>query len=171
MGQISFASILLRNFLKYDFIIFVVALLTLFFLVLTLRRSEALFKLMNHTVFVPEEKSAAIVDGEVRDVREFDVVLLRRRTLAAYSMFANLIMIFPLLGILGTVISLLPLVSQMGQAQMQSNFFAALTSTFWGLVFAILFKAIDGWVAGRMEDNEHSVQLYLSRNARPKDVA
>ena len=50
--------------------------------------------------------------------------------------------------------------------QMQANFFSALTSTLWGLVFAIVFKAIDGYVSGRVEDNENAVQLYLQRTGK-----
>ena len=69
--------------------------------------------------------------------------------------------VFPLLGILGTVISLLPMVSDM--TNMQNNFFAALTSTFWGLVFAIGFKLCDAFLSSRMDDNDKNVNLLLSR--------
>ena len=41
--------------------------------------------------------------------------------------------------------------------------FAALTSTFWGLVFAILFKLLDGFLSARMEDNDKAVDLLLQR--------
>ena len=46
---------------------------------------------------------------------------------------------------------------------MQTNFFAALTSTFWGLVFAIVFKFLDGFLSARMEDNDKAVDLLLQR--------
>ena len=98
------------------------------------------------------------------NIREYEVVALRRKEMRAYHVFINFIMIFPLLGILGTVVSLLPLVNGLGQAQVQTNFFAALTSTLWGLVFAIIFKILDGLLSGSIEDNESSVSLYLSRN-------
>ena len=48
-------------------------------------------------------------------------------------------------------------------ADMQTNFFAALTSTFWGLVFAIIFKLLDGFLSARMEDNDKAVDLLLQR--------
>ncbi len=166
--QISLASVLWQNFLKYDFIVFLLAGITIFFLILSLKRSNAFFAIMNRTVYVPEEQSAELVKTAMQEVREYDVVLLRRKMLSAYGMFANFIVIFPLLGILGTVISLLPMVSQMGQADIQANFFGALTSTFWGLVFAIIFKAIDGWISGRIEDNENSARLYFERRAGEK---
>ena len=68
----------------------------------------------------------------------------------------------PLLGILGTVISLLGMVGDM--TNVQDNFYGALTSTFWGLVFAIIFKFLDGIISAKIEDNEKNVQLYLERN-------
>ena len=49
-------------------------------------------------------------------------------------------------------------------ANAQSNFYLALTSTFWGLVFAIIFKMLDGFILSRIEDNEKTVALYLERN-------
>ena len=84
------------------------------------------------------------------------------RTGSLYSLFVNLTGIFPLLGILGTVISLLGMVGDM--TNVQDNFYGALTSTFWGLVFAIIFKFLDGIISAKIEDNEKNVQLYLERN-------
>ena len=46
----------------------------------------------------------------------------------------------------------------------QNNFYAALTSTFWGLVFAIIFKFLDGVISAKIEDNEKTVALFLQRN-------
>ena len=89
------------------------------------------------------------------------IVSMRKRSEDLYSLFANITSIFPLLGILGTVVSLLPMVSNL--SDMQTNFFAALTSTFWGLVFANLFKFLDGFLASRMDDNSRSVELLLAR--------
>ena len=96
-------------------------------------------------------------------VDEERIVALRKHSEDLYSLFANVTSIFPLLGILGTVVSLLPMVSNL--SDMQTNFFAALTSTFWGLVFAILFKFLDGFLASRMEDNSRSVELLLARRS------
>lgn len=164
--QISFASVLWKNFLTYDFLVFLFAIATAAMLLLTLKRANALFNVMNKIVYFPEKDSMRIVDDALKNVREFDVVYLRRKMMASYSLFSNFIMIFPLLGILGTVLSLLPMVTTLGQTQMQANFFSALTSTLWGLVFAIVFKAIDGYVSGRVEDNENAVQLYLQRTGK-----
>jgi hypothetical protein len=83
-------------------------------------------------------------------------------------MFVNLTGIFPLLGILGTVVSLLGMVSD--STDITGNFYGALTSTFWGLVFAIIFKFIDGVISAKIEDNEKTVALYLDRNNAPDRI-
>ena len=93
---------------------------------------------------------------------------LRKRSEGLYSIFANVTAIFPLLGILGTVVSLLPMVADM--ADMQQNFFAALTSTFWGLVFSIIFKLLDGFLTSRIEDNDKNVTLLLERRAALREA-
>jgi chemotaxis protein MotA len=48
-------------------------------------------------------------------------------------------------------------------SNLQDNFFAALTSTFWGLIFAIGFKLCDAFLSSRIEDNDKNVNLLLSR--------
>ena len=96
------------------------------------------------------------------ELDEEEIVSLRKSSEAFYTVFANITSIFPLLGILGTVISLMPMVADM--ADMSRNFFAALTSTFWGLVFAIIFKLLDGFLVSRIEDNDKNVALLLDRS-------
>ena len=44
------------------------------------------------------------------------------------------------------------------------HFGIQLVFTFWGLVFAIIFKFLDGIISAKIEDNEKNVQLYLERN-------
>ena len=151
-----------RNFLTYDFIVFLFALLTAVFFYLCLKRARELYRRMHLLVFVPQKDGLEETQKDRRAIREDEVVLLRKNQNSAYQVFTSFIMIFPLLGILGTVISLLPLVGVLG-TDMQANFFSALTSTFWGLVFAILFKALDGWLSGLVTDNEATVALYLRR--------
>ena len=87
---------------------------------------------------------------------------MRDRSAGLYSIFVNLTGIFPLLGMLGTITSLLSLVAD--TTDITGNFYGALTSTFWGLVFAIIFKFIDGVISARVDDNEKNVALYLERN-------
>ncbi|MBR1739994.1 MAG: MotA/TolQ/ExbB proton channel family protein [Ruminococcus sp.] len=119
---------------------------------------------MHHEVYVPNGgtslKEAA---SDLHGIRESEITSMRNQTGRLYSLFVNLTGIFPLLGILGTVISLLGMVSDMND--ITGNFYGALTSTFWGLVFAIVFKFLDGIISAKIEDNEKTVALYLERNS------
>jgi len=99
-------------------------------------------------------------------------VLLDRRERARflYSCFEKLSSIFPMLGILGTVMSLLPMVRDI--EDMQQNFFVALTSTFWGIVFAIICKGLDASLSARMDENYDEVDRYMNERhlAAPEDT-
>lgn len=60
-----------------------------------------------------------------------------------YNLFTTGISIFPLLGMLGTVAGLLGLDLSAGDMEnIKNNFFMALTSTAWGIVFSIGFKIV-----------------------------
>ncbi len=65
-----------------------------------------------------------------------------------YAFFANITAVFPLLGILGTVVSLMNL---SGTDDLSSNFSSALLTTFLGLIFAIAFKLVDAGISSRLE--------------------
>ena len=82
-----------------------------------------------------------------------DLLDTREKMNKVYALYSNVTTIFPLLGMLGTVWALIPMVNTIGTAD-TSNFFSALTSTFWGIVAAILFKALDSTVSYKIEDNE-----------------
>lgn len=63
-----------------------------------------------------------------------------------YNLFVTGISIFPLLGMLGTVSGLLGLDLAAGDmSNIKNNFFMALTSTAWGIVFSIIFKVLHAW--------------------------
>ena len=157
-----------KNLLGFDLIIFIVAALNAVCYYFARVYTIQLSKKLNMVVFVPSykhdpEKLAKLV----RDLDEGEIVALRKRSESFYAVFSNLTAIFPLLGILGTVVSLLPMVANI--ANMQQNFFAALTSTFWGLVFAIIFKLLDGFLSARLEDNDKNVTLLLERRELLKE--
>ena len=101
-------------------------------------------------------------------LNEAKVVAMRKQTSSIYSTFINITAIFPLLGILGTVISLLNMAEDI--TNVQTNFFGALTSTFWGLIFAIFYKLIDSRPAALIEDNEKTVAFFLERNHKKNAI-
>lgn len=70
-----------------------------------------------------------------------------------YTLFVTMISIFPLLGMLGTVIGLLGLDLASGDMEnIKNNFFVALTSTAWGIIFSVVFKVIHAWIADNIEE-------------------
>ncbi len=163
-------STIFMNLIGFDMIIFLVAAANGVIYHFTRRSADELYRKMHVTVFVPGSKrSEQEAREELVQLRESDVVEMRNKMGRLYSVFVNLTGIFPLLGILGTVTSLLALVNDM--SDVQGNFYGALTSTFWGIVFSIIFKIMDGVISSKIEDNEKNVALYLERNfARENDV-
>ena len=156
-------SVIFMNFLGYDLIIFIAAVITGIMYYKLRESADRLYNKMHLTVFVPDGgASRREAEDDIQVLRETDIVTMRNHTGKLYSMFVNLTGIFPLLGILGTVVSLLGMVSD--STDITGNFYGALTSTFWGLVFAIIFKFLDGVVSAKIEDNEKTVALYLDRN-------
>ncbi len=65
------------------------------------------------------------------------------KTLAIpYNIFLCIITIFPLLGMFGTVQALIEIDFSSPSIDMKTNFFHALTSTAWGIIFSIFFKIV-----------------------------
>lgn len=86
-----------------------------------------------------------------------DAAYIRRRlyipTQLCWSLFTTGISLFPLLGMFGTVRALLGLDLSAGDlSNIKGNFFDALTSTAWGLIFSILFKLVYACVVDRVEE-------------------
>ncbi|MBQ6181558.1 MAG: MotA/TolQ/ExbB proton channel family protein [Ruminococcus sp.] len=163
-------SVIFMNFWGYDLIIFIVAVLTAVMYFYLRRSAEDLYNKMHLTVFVPDGSSSRKeADNDISGLRETELVQMRNHTGKLYSIFVNLTGIFPLLGILGTVVSLLGMVAD--STDITGNFYGALTSTFWGLVFAIIYKFLDGIVSARIEDNEKSVALFLERNVGTEKIS
>ena len=167
MGS-SLLSVLADNFLSFDFIIFLLGGLNVFILIKTSIYSKQLYKTLNPYCWIPggdeslreiQEKFAQQKDKS----SETDIIQLRRKMNTYYVIYENLTAIFPLLGLLGTVVSLLPMVADMGEI-MTGLFFSALTSTMWGIIFAIVFKALNGYLSSGIEDNEKNIEIYLQRN-------
>lgn len=89
-----------------------------------------------------------------------------------YTLYLNLTAVFPLLGILGTVISLMKLT---GAEDISANFGMALRTTLWGLIFAIIFKVMDSFISPKLDRaldeadyviRQHDMQLDVERSAK-----
>ena len=97
--------------------------------------------------------------------------LTYRRLTVAYTLFLTLITVFPLLGMFGTVKSLLALdfSSQSAIADAKYSFFDALTSTAWGIVFALLFKLVNAFISTHADDNIRKMSELIDNKAEDLD--
>ncbi len=78
-----------------------------------------------------------------------------------HEMFSQLIPLFPLFGILGTVSGLILQLVSNDINEVFSSLNVALGSTFWGIVFAIILKIIDSvFPARRINDTQIELENY-----------
>ena len=171
MGS-SLLGVLADNFLSFDFIIFLLGGLNVFILIKTSIYSKQLYKTLTPYCWIPggdeslreiQEKFAQQKDKS----SETDIIQLRRKMNTYYVIYENLTAIFPLLGLLGTVVSLIPMVNLIG-TETHGAFFAALTSTFWGIVAALVFKFLDSFLSYKIDDNEKHMEYLLNPGKREK---
>lgn len=97
---------------------------------------------------------------------ENTVVTLRDKMNLRYSLFANFTSVLPLWGMLGTVVSLLGLAGMSDNAEMPiGQFFTALITTALGILFAIVYKALDSVVSVKVSANNKETDTLLDRNS------
>ncbi len=158
-------TIVLKNLLGFDLLIFILALFNVGYVLPRMNRyALKLSQHMRPTVYKPIESLLNALRENSGD-KSYDlhqIRTLRDRQSFYYHLFISINSLFPLFGILGTVISLLR-VSDLSNARIIFNFTTALTSTFWGLIFAIGFKAVDGFVGAKIEENEADFNLLITR--------
>lgn len=76
---------------------------------------------------------------------------------SAYYAFVEIITIFPLIGMLGTVVSLLSFSGDLQAGNLDSvkqNFFSALGTTCAGLICAIGFKIVHAFISSKVEERQ-----------------
>ena len=130
------------------------------------------FAVITAMVAVVLHQSRRAVDNEIYDweasssdfynVDKVDKIFDSYRKINTnYTLFITLISIFPLLGMLGTVLALLGLDLSNADAisNAKNNFFGALSSTAWGIIFAIIYKIVN---ARMFSDVEDLIQRHLS---------
>ncbi len=163
-------AVIFMNFWGFDLLIFLAAIFNGIVFYIVKHTADELRKKLNHNVYVPHyDISKRQMHEAVSTLNEEEILALSGASGRFYSLFVNITGIFPLLGILGTVVSLLGLVSDM--ENVTGNFYGALTSTFWGLIFAIVFKFLDGVISPETENNERNVRLYLESVGRSEDAS
>ncbi len=158
-----------HNFFRYDFIIFVLGVFNGLLFVRTrfsARRLNKLLRPAGHLAggWQDYEKISAHYHKYLNPDGEQELLDRYRKVAGKYTLYENIAAVFPLLGILGTVLSLIPLVNS--ESIQTELFFAALTSTLWGIVFAIIYKTLNGILQAEMMVLEDQVNLYVERNTR-----
>lgn len=156
--------LIVGNLLGYDMIIIVVAILNAF--VIYPKAKAASNHLRDHLqpkVYVPIDLLMERVRGVQGKKLDLNAMKgMRSDEIHYYSIFTSINTAFPMMGMLGTILSLLGMI-QVSQEQLTLNFTTALTSTFWGLVFALVFKAVDATLAPMVEQNQENLKLILER--------
>ena len=162
----DFFSILLVNlFTTTDIIILIWALLTGLFC-FAVRRSlhsvENDLRTSRRNASKSNEKITLPNLAELENQLQPKIEKLNKR----YTLLINFISTFPLLGMLGTVKSLIGLASGMSDNSNEleiTMFFSALTSTAWGIIFAIVFKTFTSGIISKTETSNKEYEIIASR--------
>ena len=104
---------------------------------------------------------------EAKSVIDKEIIALRNKAELWYTWYVNISAIFPLLGILGTVIAL---IGMQGEAMTaDSSFLLALTSTFWGLIFSITFKSLQTLIEAKLDEGVREAERCLGIAKDPEE--
>lgn len=115
------------------------------------------------SVVEEDDEDASITPDTIRQYeRDFN------NSCAWHSVFSKLIPIFPLMGILGTVAGLMLESQAVDLEGMMSSIDVALSSTFFGLIFAILLKFVDAVYPSRIIED---VEVILDDYSKKLDLA
>ena len=154
-------ELLLSSFYRYDWIIFAVAALDALAFIIAFRQAGRLFERVVPRINVSSGKADAAIRQAKKDSSYYSLYDRWQKAEFSYSLFCNLTGVLTLLGILGTVLSLIHLVDS--TADISLEFLGALTSTFWGIVFTILFKLLDTAVSFHLDMGERIAELIQRR--------
>lgn len=150
-------KILVQNIIGYDFVIFIAAIINL---ILFIQIKKGLSRIDEHfkeTKFLQNELLVYRLKLKTNDQTTeklhgvLDNFTNSKQRLDQISVFyISLTSIFPLLGILGTVIALLNL-TDFSSDIVSVNFSLALTSTFWGILFGAISKFGEGFFTAKLD--------------------
>ena len=158
-------KVFLHNLIGIDGFIIILAIYNLYIFVDCKKNAELVYSYFNkkdHLSNLTDEQKKAF-DNKVDDIQFTSQQLLdnREKTNKRYAKFLNLTSLFPLLGMLGTVYALLKMGNMIG-TEVQGAFFTALTSTFWGIIFALTFKSLDAQISYKIDDNEKHLEYLFN---------
>lgn len=151
-----------KFFYKYD--IHLIVLFAIINIIIFALAKTKLYR--NHRAMNPIGSKRFQIKADITTSPEEARSLQKERNLLLmlYSLYANITAIFPLLGIIGTVASLITVSKD---ANMMDNLMVALNTTLWGVFFAIIFKFIDSLISGPIEafvdDADYTIRKFDQR--------
>lgn len=162
----EFLSVLFVNlFTTFDFIIFIWAVVTVIICIVTLASLKNVEKdLCTSRRNASKDKEKIPTPNLARVENELQPKIVKLNK--CYALLSNFIMTFPLLGMLGTVKSLIGLtsgVSDTSNSLEMTMFFSALTSTAWGIIFSIVFKVGTSGLASKVEISNKEYEIIATR--------
>lgn len=152
----SFVYKMIKSIVNQDVYILIFGLITTVFLLLVIN--------CNNEIKKSESKMIKNPDWAKK---------LRKKLNFRYSIFTTSITIFPLLGMMGTVAALLTLKFSGVDSDMsdiKNNFFNALTSTAWGIVFSITFKLFNAVIVSNVNDTISKIHSIVNNIENKDDV-
>ena len=158
--------ILFSNFFEYDWIIFLLFGINcgvFGYCFWTAKKVYDHFNEIDRTVNLIDDSKEAIQANSAPEKKITSKELLdyRATTNKLYGWFTTITSVFPLFGMLGTVISLIKMGDLIG-TDVQSAFYLALTSTCFGIVAALVSKFMDAFVAYMIDDNEKHLEYLFN---------
>lgn len=154
-------KVFIQNFLKFDFLIFIAIFVNFRIFDIVRKEANRLYQHYNASDRLSNLSPEAI-ENLKKTTKEKEPLSIqelldgREKMNKYYARFINFTTMFPLLGMLGTVWALIPMVNTIGNAN-TSNFFSALTSTAWGIIAAMVYKGLDATVSYKIEDVEKHI--------------
>lgn len=162
---------LFANLLDFDWVILVWAVVT----GILWYRTKKYVGDAHKVLYIPSKRRSNI-HTELPDERTEDEIKEDEDRLTAvitdvnrwYALFSGFTSVFPLWGMLGTVISLIKAAGVMDAGGVaMDEFFGALSSTAWGIIFGIIFKAgFDSFISPKVAAANKEYDLLLERNSR-----
>lgn len=145
----EFLKTILYNLFGFDGLILLLAGLNVFFYLRAYQSTEQLYRRFNQIHSLGIGKTEQLETTLTQEIHN-----LYQESTHHVHLFEQFTSLFPLFGLLGTILSLLRLVD-FQNTNVMINFSSALTSTFWGLVLAICFKFIyAAYLSSKVELNK-----------------
>ncbi len=153
------------NIIGFDGIIIMFSIVNVLIIVFPIRNiSINVQKQLKKVVYLPIADLMEKINqnGKKESLDLNDLMHLHQRSEKLYQMFLAITSILPLLGILGTVIALLN-TANADIETLKANFTFALTSTYWGLIGAIVCKVLEGVISPAVAHNGQFIEILMSR--------